>query len=85
MKPSTIFAMQPATARRLVSKLTPTETQIADAYVFGIKAGAIAKTMRRSVKTIEAHLTRIANKLGVSSNQEIARVWFCAQFSEKST
>jgi DNA-binding CsgD family transcriptional regulator len=53
--------------------LTPTEEQIARLVADGRSNGEVAAVLFVSVKTVEANLTRIYRKLGVSSRRELAR------------
>jgi DNA-binding CsgD family transcriptional regulator len=53
--------------------LTPTEEQIAKLVADGRTNGEVAAALFISVKTVEANLTRIYRKLGVSSRRQLAR------------
>jgi DNA-binding CsgD family transcriptional regulator len=53
--------------------LTPTEEQVADLVATGQTNNEIAASLFISAKTVEANLTRIYRKLGVSSRRELAR------------
>jgi DNA-binding CsgD family transcriptional regulator len=53
--------------------LTPTEEQVATLVAEGNTNHQIATLLFISVKTVEANLTRIYRKLGVSSRRELAR------------
>jgi DNA-binding CsgD family transcriptional regulator len=53
--------------------LTPTEEQIAKLAADGRTNGEVAAALFISVKTVEANLTRIYRKLGVSSRRQLAR------------
>jgi DNA-binding CsgD family transcriptional regulator len=53
--------------------LTPTEAQIAKLVADGRTNGEVAAALFVSVKTVEANLTRIYRKVGVSSRRELAR------------
>lgn len=55
--------------------LTPTEEQIAVLVADGLTNNEVASSMFISVKTVEANLTRIYRKLGVSSRRELMRQW----------
>jgi DNA-binding CsgD family transcriptional regulator len=54
-------------------RLTPTEEQIAALVAAGNTNREVAEAMFVSVKTVEANLSRIYRKLGVSSRRELAR------------
>jgi DNA-binding CsgD family transcriptional regulator len=53
--------------------LTPTEQRVADLAAEGLATKEIASTLFVSPKTVEGHLTRIYEKLGVHSRAELAR------------
>jgi DNA-binding CsgD family transcriptional regulator len=53
--------------------LTPTEEQVAKLVTDGLTNAEVAASMFISVKTVEANLTRIYRKVGVSSRRELAR------------
>jgi DNA-binding CsgD family transcriptional regulator len=53
--------------------LTPTEEQVATLVADGRTNHEVAASLFISVKTVEANLTRIYRKLGVSSRRELAR------------
>jgi DNA-binding CsgD family transcriptional regulator len=53
--------------------LTPTEAQVAKLVADGRTNPEVAATLFISVKTVEANLTRIYRKLGVSSRRQLAR------------
>jgi DNA-binding CsgD family transcriptional regulator len=53
--------------------LTPTEEQVTKLVADGLTNAEVAASMFISVKTVEANLTRIYRKLGVSSRRELAR------------
>jgi DNA-binding CsgD family transcriptional regulator len=54
--------------------LTATESQIAGLVTDGRKNKEIAAELFVSVATVEAHLTRVYRKLGISSRAELARL-----------
>jgi DNA-binding CsgD family transcriptional regulator len=53
--------------------LTPTEEQVAKLVADGLTNAEVAAAMFISIKTVEANLTRIYRKLGLSSRRELAR------------
>jgi DNA-binding CsgD family transcriptional regulator len=53
--------------------LTPTEAQVAQLVADGATNSEVAGALFISVKTVEANLTRIYRKLGVSSRRDLAR------------
>lgn len=57
-----------------VSALTPKEQQVLRLLVEGRSLMQTAKTLDRSVKTVEAHATRIKKKLGVKNRVELVRM-----------
>jgi DNA-binding CsgD family transcriptional regulator len=54
--------------------LTPTENRVAELVAIGLGNKQIAVALTISVSAVEAHLTRIYNKLGVRSRTELAAV-----------
>ena len=58
--------------------LSERERQVATLIAQGKSNRAIAKTLVISVRTVEAHITRILDKLGFASRAEIA-VWAAAK------
>ena len=52
--------------------LTPTETQIVDLVGGGLTNADIGERLFVSPRTVQAHLTRIYTKLGVTSRTELA-------------
>lgn len=59
---------------RAEGPLTATESQIAGLVTDGRKNKEIAAELFVSVATVEAHLTRVYRKLGISSRAELARL-----------
>jgi DNA-binding NarL/FixJ family response regulator len=53
--------------------LTPTEEQVATLVAEGRMNNEVGAALFLSVKTVEANLTRIYRKLGLSSRRELAR------------
>ena len=53
--------------------LTPTEQQVARLVAAGHTNREVAETLFISAKTVEKHLTRIYEKVGVHSRRELAR------------
>jgi DNA-binding CsgD family transcriptional regulator len=60
------------------SNLTPTEERVAALVADGQTNREIAGSLFMSVKTVEANLTHIYRKLGVSSRRQLAR-WMRAK------
>jgi DNA-binding CsgD family transcriptional regulator len=58
--------------RGSAGRLTPTELQVAELAVAGLRNSEIAARMFLSGKTVEANLSRIYRKLGVRSRTELA-------------
>jgi DNA-binding NarL/FixJ family response regulator len=55
-----------------VSELTPTETKVAGLVATGRTNKEVATELFVSVKTVEANLSRIYDKLNVRSRSELA-------------
>ena len=55
------------------SDLTAAELPVAELAAQGLRNKEIASTLHLSVKTVETHLSRAYQKLGVSSRVELAR------------
>ena len=58
--------------RGSADRLTPTELQVAELAVAGLRNSEIAARLFVSGKTVEANLSRIYRKLGVRSRTELA-------------
>lgn len=58
--------------RGSAGRLTPTELQVAELAVAGLRNAEIAARLFLSGKTVEANLSRIYRKLGVRSRTELA-------------
>ena len=58
--------------RGSADRLTPTELQVAELAVAGLRNTEIAARLFLSGKTVEANLSRIYRKLGVRSRTELA-------------
>jgi DNA-binding NarL/FixJ family response regulator len=56
-------------------ELTPTEEVVAGLVAEGLTNREVAATLSVSVKTVESHLSRVFNKLGVRSRTELAARW----------
>lgn len=54
-------------------ELTPSERRIAMLAASGLTNAAVATRLSISAKTVEAHLTRIYDKLGIHSRAELGR------------
>jgi DNA-binding NarL/FixJ family response regulator len=52
--------------------LTPTETKVAELVASGLANKQIAAALTISISAVEAHLTRIYNKLGIHSRTGLA-------------
>jgi DNA-binding CsgD family transcriptional regulator/DNA polymerase III delta prime subunit len=66
--------MPPAAPTPLTSTLSHQEIHIARATADGLSNAEVAETLFLSVKTVEAHLTRIYRKLGIRSRTELTRI-----------
>jgi DNA-binding CsgD family transcriptional regulator len=55
--------------------LTPSESRVADLAVAGLSNRNIAQSLFVSLKTVEAHLSSVYRKLGVSSRWQLLDVW----------
>ena len=64
--------------RARANGLTPTEQKIAELVTAGRTNREVAEAMFVSVKTVEANLSRVYRKLGISSRRELAR-WHARQ------
>ncbi|MFE3287983.1 helix-turn-helix transcriptional regulator, partial [Streptomyces sp. NPDC059233] len=61
-------------AEGLLAELTLREKEVAALAGEGCKSKEIAMRLTVSHRTVEAHLTRIYSKLGVTSRAELARL-----------
>jgi two-component system, NarL family, response regulator NreC len=61
-----------------LSALTDRELEVLRLIGRGLKSGDIARTLKRSVNTVEAHRANIKRKLGLTSATELARFAFAA-------
>jgi DNA-binding NarL/FixJ family response regulator len=68
----------PAPSTSPLSTLTDRELEVLRLIGRGMKSGDIARTLKRSVNTVEAHRTNIKRKLGLTSATELARFAFAA-------
>ena len=77
--------MAGARPRRLVltgwSSLTPAEARVAAMAALGNTNAGIAATLVVSLKTVEGHLARAYNKLGIHSRKKLVEV-YQAHFAE---
>jgi DNA-binding CsgD family transcriptional regulator len=55
--------------------LTPSERRVADLAVDGLANREVAQSLFVSLKTVEAHLSSIYRKLGVSTRWQLAEIW----------
>jgi two-component system, NarL family, response regulator NreC len=62
----------------VLSGLTDRELEVFRMIGQGLKSGQIARTIKRSVHTVEAHRANIKRKLNVSSAAELAKLAFQA-------
>ncbi|MEM7756113.1 MAG: helix-turn-helix transcriptional regulator [Planctomycetota bacterium] len=58
----------------LIAGLTARERDVLRLIGYGLSTADIAKTLHRSVKTIEWHRVALGNKLGVTNRVELARI-----------
>lgn len=68
----------PAPSSSPLSALTDRELEVLRLIGRGLKSGDIARTLNRSVNTVEAHRANIKRKLGLASATELARFAFAA-------
>ena len=66
--------LERASPGRSAGELTPTERRVAALVAEGQRNRQIGQTLFMSVASVEAHLTRIYRKLGISSRSELARL-----------
>ena len=64
----------PATARPIWSRLSPTETRVAELVLDGMRNEEIANHLRRSRKTIESQISAIYRKLDVGHRAQLVRL-----------
>ena len=62
----------PSGRRGSAERLTPTELQVGELAVAGLRNTEIAARLFLSGKTVEANLSRVYRKLGVRSRTELA-------------
>lgn len=65
--------------------LTPSERRVADMAVGGMTNREIAQSLFVSLKTVEAHLSSVYRKLGVSARWQLVERWPCAREPEHLT
>jgi DNA-binding CsgD family transcriptional regulator len=68
-----IAELQRVATRRAPATLTPTERQIAQLAADGLTNKGIAARMFVSAKTVEANLSRVYRKLGISARTQLGR------------
>ena len=73
------FGISRLSALELVNALTPRERQVAELIAMGEPRRMIAKRLRISMRTLDLHLGKVREKLGVTLNG-VGRVWFAAFF-----
>jgi DNA-binding NarL/FixJ family response regulator len=71
--------LQRVATRRAPATLTPTERQIAQLAADGLTNKGIAARMFVSAKTVEANLSRVYRKLGISARTQLGRALAEAQ------
>ena len=64
----------PAIGRPAWSKLSPTETRVAELVLDGMRNDEIANHLQRSRKTIESQVSSIFRKLDVANRTQLARL-----------
>jgi DNA-binding NarL/FixJ family response regulator len=72
------FGISQTAAADLVHRLTPRETEIAEALAMGEPRRAIAQRLRLSERTVAVYVERVREKLGATVHG-VARVWFAAR------
>ena len=75
------FGISPQSALDLVNALTPRERQVAELIAMGEPRREIAKRLGMSARTLDHHLAKVREKLGVTVNG-IGRIWFAALCQE---
>ena len=70
---------QRVATRQAPANLTPTERQIAQIAADGLTNKGIAARMFVSAKTVEANLSRVYRKLGISARTQLGRALAKAQ------
>jgi non-specific serine/threonine protein kinase len=68
----------------LVELLSPREREIAEKIALGLSNHDIATKLYVSVRTVDAHVRHILNKLGLTSRTQIA-VWFTSNLNNSSS
>ena len=71
--------LQRVATRQALATLTPTERQIAQLAADGLTNKGIAARMFVSAKTVEANLSRVYRKLGISARTQLGRALAEAQ------
>lgn len=72
-------AAQAKTARRMLSSLTPRETDVMERLVDGLSNKAVAQDLGISPRTVEVYRAQIMNKLGAGNLSDIVRVALTAR------
>ena len=75
------FGISRQSAVTLVNALTPRERQVAEMIAMGEPRREIAKRLGMSGRTLDHHLDKVREKLGVTVNG-IGRIWFAALFGQ---
>lgn len=81
VRPS-IFGIDAQEAQHLVARLTPRERQVAEYVALGMPRKRIGKLLHLALKTIDALVARIKEKLQTSTHG-VARIWFAALIEER--
>ena len=68
-------AQEKAELHRLLSSLTPRESEVLDRIAQGFTTKQIAEGLGLSPRTVESHRAAIGAKLGTTSQAEMTRVW----------
>ena len=71
-------------SRPLLELLSPREREIAEKIAIGLSNHDIAAKLYVSVRTVDAHVRHIFNKLGLTSRTQIA-VWFTSNHNNSSS
>ena len=74
LTPLQLAAAAPVVARPMWSRLSPTETRVAELVLDGMRNEEIANHLRRSRKTIESQISAIYRKLDVGHRAQLVRL-----------